>query len=176
MLAWVLLNVWNATVFPREKKNLCEKTKLQTAIVIICLWIWDLLACPVLYCDWSLHNHHSWTITDVHGFLSLMVNRPFAWWCVFTTKTRVHFVFSFLFNFVIPVRFKINIKGPHLHKKEKPWRIMAVEVKWGHHANDLLYLALKINLFLSVCWCLKNSCGLRGTQKSLQHCLKVNLG
>ena len=113
----------------KGKKNLCEKTKLQTAIVIICLWIWDLLACPVLYCDWSLHNHHSWTISDVHGFLSLMVNRPFAWWCVFTTKTRVHFVFSFLFNFVIPVRFKINIKDPHLHKKEKPWRIMVVEVK-----------------------------------------------
>ena len=113
----------------KGKKNLCEKTKLQTAIVIICLWIWDLLACPVLYCDWSLHNHHSWTISDVRGFLSLMVNRPFAWWCVFTTKTRVHFVFSFLFNFVIPVRFKINIKGPHLQKKEKPWRIMVVEVK-----------------------------------------------
>ena len=113
----------------KGKKNLWEKTKLQTAIVIICLWIWDLLACPVLYCDWSLHNHHSWTISDVHGFLSLMVNRPFAWWCVFTTKTRVHFVFSFLFNFVIQVRFKINIKDPHLHKKEKPWRIMVVEVK-----------------------------------------------
>ena len=113
----------------KEKKILCEKTKLQTAMVIICLWIWDLLACPVLYCDWSLHNHHSWTISDVHGFLSLMVNRPFAWWCVFTTKTRIHFVSSFLFNFVIPVRFKINIKDPHLHKKEKPWRIMVVEVK-----------------------------------------------
>ena len=112
-----------------KKKILCEKTKLQTAMVIICLWIWDLLACPVLYCDWSLHNHHSWTISDVHGFLSLMVNRPFAWWCVVTTKTRIHFVSSFLFNFVIPVRFKINIKDPHLHKKEKPWRIMVVEVK-----------------------------------------------
>ena len=23
------------------------------------LWFWGLLACPELYCDWSLHNQHS---------------------------------------------------------------------------------------------------------------------
>ena len=43
---------------------------------------WILLACPELYCDWSLHNQHSWNVSGVHGFLSLTVrflrkNQPF---------------------------------------------------------------------------------------------------
>ena len=44
-----------------------EKTKPQTATVIT-LWFCTLLACPELYCDWPVHNQHSWKFSGVHGF------------------------------------------------------------------------------------------------------------
>ena len=56
----------------KEKANQAWKTKPQTATVIS-LWFWGLLACPELYFDWALDNQHSWNISGVHGFLSLIV-------------------------------------------------------------------------------------------------------
>ena len=32
---------------------------------------WILLACPELYCDWSLHYQRSWNFSGIHGFPSL---------------------------------------------------------------------------------------------------------
>ena len=56
----------------RKKPIRREKTKPQTATVIS-LWFWGLLACPELYFDWALDNKHSWNISGVRGFLSLIV-------------------------------------------------------------------------------------------------------
>ena len=56
----------------RNKPIRCKITKPQTASAIS-LWFWGLLAYPELYCDWPLHNQHSWNISGVHGFLSLTV-------------------------------------------------------------------------------------------------------
>ena len=56
----------------RKKPIRREKTKPQTATVIS-FWFWGLLACPELYFDWALDNQHSWNISGVHGFLSLIV-------------------------------------------------------------------------------------------------------
>ena len=50
-----------------------EITKPQTAKVIS-LWFWGLLVYPELYCDWPVHNQHSWNFSGVHGFLSFTVN------------------------------------------------------------------------------------------------------
>ena len=49
-------------------------TKLQTATVIS-LWFWGLIAYPKLYCNWPVHNQHSWNFSCVQGFLSLIVKR-----------------------------------------------------------------------------------------------------
>ena len=57
----------------RNKPIRCKITKPQTASAIS-LWFWGLLAYPELYCDWPLHNQHSWNFPGVHGFLSLTVN------------------------------------------------------------------------------------------------------
>ena len=57
----------------RNKPIRREITKPQTATVIS-LWFWGLLAYPELYCDWLVHNQHSWNFLGVHGFLSLTVN------------------------------------------------------------------------------------------------------
>ena len=45
----------------KKKPMRREKTKLQTARVIInfSLWFCGLLSRPELYCDWSLHNKYS---------------------------------------------------------------------------------------------------------------------
>ena len=56
----------------RNKPIRCKITKPQTASAIS-LWFWGLLAYPELYCDWPLHNQHSWNFSGVHGFLSLTV-------------------------------------------------------------------------------------------------------
>ena len=37
------------------------------------MWFWGLLAYPELYCDWSVHNQHSWNFSGVHGLLSFTV-------------------------------------------------------------------------------------------------------
>ena len=65
-------NIYGILSCYEEKPIRREKTKPQTATVIS-LWCWDLLSCSELYCDWSLHNEHSWKISGVHGFLSLTV-------------------------------------------------------------------------------------------------------
>ena len=58
----------------RNKPVRREITKPQTETVNS-LWFWGLLKCPELYCDWSVHNQHSWNFSGVHGFpLSLTVN------------------------------------------------------------------------------------------------------
>ena len=49
-----------------------QKTKPQTATVVS-LWFCSLLACPELYCNWSVHNQHSLKFSGAHGFLSLSV-------------------------------------------------------------------------------------------------------
>ena len=43
----------------RNKPIRREITKPQTAMVIN-FWFWGLLAYPELYCDWPVHNQHSW--------------------------------------------------------------------------------------------------------------------
>ena len=56
----------------RNKPIRRKITKPQTATVIS-LWFRGLLTCPELYCDWPVHNQHSWNFSGVHGFLSLTV-------------------------------------------------------------------------------------------------------
>ena len=56
----------------RNKPIRREITKPQTATVIS-LWFWGLLAYPELYCDWPVHDQHSWSFSVVHGFLSWTV-------------------------------------------------------------------------------------------------------
>ena len=58
----------------RNKPIRHEITKPQTATVIN-LWFWGLLAYPELYCDWPVHNQHSWNFSGVHSFLSLTVTK-----------------------------------------------------------------------------------------------------
>ena len=41
--------------------------------LVISLWFWGLFAYPSLYCDWPVHNQHSWNFSGVPGFLSLTV-------------------------------------------------------------------------------------------------------
>ena len=56
-----------------------EITKLQTATVRItvavslCRYFWGLLVYLERYCDWPVHNQHSWKFSGVHGFLRLTV-------------------------------------------------------------------------------------------------------
>ena len=57
----------------RNKPIRRKITKQQTEMVIS-LWFWGLRGCPELYCDWPVHNQHSWNFSGVHGFLSLTVN------------------------------------------------------------------------------------------------------
>ena len=63
--------LWNVIVL-QEINQLCEITKRQTAMVIS-LWFWGLLAYPKLYCDWPVHNQHSWNFSGVQGLMSLTV-------------------------------------------------------------------------------------------------------
>ena len=51
----------------RNKPIRRKITKPQTATVIS-LWFWGLLAYPELYCDWPVHNQHSWNFSGVHAF------------------------------------------------------------------------------------------------------------
>ena len=74
-----LTKPWTPEIFmecycvARNKPIRREITKPQTATVIS-LWFWGLLAYPELYCDWPVHNQHSWNFSGVHSFLSLTVN------------------------------------------------------------------------------------------------------
>ena len=73
-----LTKPWTPEIFmecycvARNKPIRCVITKPRTATVIK-LWFWGLLAYPELYCDWSVHNQHSWNFSGVHGLLSLTV-------------------------------------------------------------------------------------------------------
>ena len=73
-----LTKPWTPEIFmecycvARNKPIRREITKPQTATVSS-LWFWGLLACPELYCDWSVHNQNSCSFSGVHGFLSLTV-------------------------------------------------------------------------------------------------------
>ena len=73
-----LTKPWTPEIFvecycvARNKPIRREKTKPQTTTVIN-LCFWGLLAYPELYCDWPVHNQHSWNFSGVHGFLSLTV-------------------------------------------------------------------------------------------------------
>ena len=73
-----LTKPWTPEIFmecycvARNKPIRRKITKPQTATVIS-LWFRGLLTCPELYCDWPVHNQHSWNFSGVHGFLSLTV-------------------------------------------------------------------------------------------------------
>ena len=73
-----LTKPWTPEIFmecycvARNKPIRRKITKRQTATVIS-LWFWGLLAYPELYCDWPVHNQHSWNFSGVPGFLSLTV-------------------------------------------------------------------------------------------------------
>ena len=56
----------------RNKPLRSEISKPPTATVIS-LWFWGFLVYPELYCDWPVHNQHSWNFSGVHSFLSLTV-------------------------------------------------------------------------------------------------------
>ena len=76
-----LTKPWTPEIFmecycvARNKPIRHEITKPQTAMVIS-LWSWGLLVRPELYCDWPVHNRHSWNFSGVHGFLTLTVIAP----------------------------------------------------------------------------------------------------
>ena len=82
--------LWTTEIFMegycvvRKKPIRYEKTKPQTAKVIS-LWFWGLLACPELYCVWSLQNQQSWNFSRLHGFLSLTGNSFLAQCITLTT-------------------------------------------------------------------------------------------
>ena len=75
-----LTKPWTPEIFmecycvARNKPIRREITKPQTATVIS-LWFWGFLAYPELYCNWPVHNQHSWNFSGVHGFLSLTVSK-----------------------------------------------------------------------------------------------------
>ena len=85
--------MWTPEIFmecycvARNKPIRGEITKPQTATVIS-LWFWSLLAYPELYCDWSVHNQHSWNFSGVHCFLSLTVKPVLEWWHRVVIKSR----------------------------------------------------------------------------------------
>ena len=66
-----------------------------------------------------------------------IANRPFARWRHFTTTTRILFVFPFIFKFFNPSEVWIT-KALISTRKQNPWRILVVVVKWCHRANGLL--------------------------------------
>ena len=68
-------------------------------------------------------------------------NRPFARWRHFTSTIRILFVFPFIFKFFNPSEVWIT-KALISTRKQNPWRILVVVVKWCHRANGLL----------SYCW------------------------
>ena len=72
----------------RNKPIRREITKPQTATVIS-LWFWGLLTCPELYCDWPVHNQHSWNFSGVHGFLSLTGNLSYLKHIFFFWKIKL---------------------------------------------------------------------------------------
>ena len=84
ILAWTLTvkltKPWTPEIFmecycvARNKPIRRKITKPQTATVIS-LWFRGLLTCPELYCDWPVHNQHSWNFSGVHSFLSLTVKK-----------------------------------------------------------------------------------------------------
>ena len=83
------------------------------------------------------------------------LNRPFARWRLFTTKTRIHFIFYFIFKFgKITLYWGSNNKSLYTsHEKVKPWRILVVVVKWCHSANGLLKhgVIYKLHRLLTKC-------------------------
>ena len=84
---WTLEIFMECYCVARNKPIRREITKPQTA-TIISLWFWGLLACPELYCDWPVHNQHSWKFSGVHGFLSLTV-KPSTGFEFTLTKQRL---------------------------------------------------------------------------------------
>ena len=42
---------------------------LLIGLIIIGFWLFCVIMCTVSYCDWSLHNKYSWSISGVHSFL-----------------------------------------------------------------------------------------------------------
>ena len=72
-------NIMECYCVARNKPVRHEITKLQTATVKItvavslCRYFWGLLVYLERYCDWPVHNQHSWKFSGVHGFLSLKV-------------------------------------------------------------------------------------------------------
>ena len=83
----------------RNKPIRREKTILQTATVTS-LWFWDLFVYPELFCDWPVHNQHSWNFSGVHGLLSLTVKRlQIKLFRVFTSMKALFNQESFLDKF-----------------------------------------------------------------------------
>ena len=78
------------------------------------------------------------------------LNRPFARWRLFTTKTRIHFIIYFIFKYGKPSEVQIT---KAFAKKAKPLRILVVVVKWCHSANGLLKhgVIYKLHRLLTKC-------------------------
>lgn len=68
--------------------------KLQTATVIS-LSFWGLLACPELYCDWSVHNFHKF-----HSKLTHVVTLPNFTHDEFLRMTKLDTIFTFNYNYI----------------------------------------------------------------------------
>ena len=124
----------------RNKPIRREITKPQTATVIS-LWFWGLLACPELYCDWPVHNQHSWNFSGVHSFLSLTVTK----WlkiiiglviCSCSSCGLLWFNFTFGWTRNLSIYFKQNCQTPWTSQaqnwkrvKDKEWREVTSRLK-----------------------------------------------
>ena len=96
----------------RNKPIRHKITKLQTATVISLFW--GLLAYPELYCDWPVHNQHSWNFSGVYGFLSL------------TVIALQGSFFCFLYFVVCSGKRGLEVNNSNVHKRI----IIIVQVTW----------------------------------------------
>ena len=125
---WSLLGLKGLTpssLFELIKTNFCQLKRIHTykekqnKTKVRCWQDFQPLKCLTLWGKKPPKNGRK-KIKDVYkGRWNGERNRPFARWRRFSTKTRNHFVFSFIFKFVIPLRFKIT-KALICKRKQNP--------------------------------------------------------
>ena len=76
-------------------------------------------------------------IAEAINQINQSINRSFAWWRYFTTKTRMLCQNAFLFKFVFSLGNKEKI-GKISVTIEASNSILVSVVKWHHHENGLL--------------------------------------
>ena len=122
----------------RNKPIRREITKPQTATVIS-LWFWGLLAYPELYCDWLVHNQHSWNFLGVHGFLSLTVNAQEP--CInFWFSLKLLLMQNLIFFLLIKIKQAIHVNINYREILYSPQKEEGNTRKWKCGMKDFVCL------------------------------------